>query len=778
MSGRRIAASESTAATVAKRARPGVAFVLVNTALMWLTTAVAAAALWPIYRSPQLVVVVVVAILAGSLVAILGAANRWPSYVVLLATIVAFTVVGVPAAVPTQALFGVLPSLGGLANLYAAVALGWKQLLTIELPVGTYQALLVPSLVLVLATAVIALTIALRARRRELALIAPILLFVLATAFGPRYPDRPLALPIALVVTVLGWLVWMRWYRRRRAVRILAARSGAPDAPPGETGLSGLRTAVSAGLILVVASVTGLAAVSAAPPTANRTVLRTAIEQPFDPRAYVSPLSGFRGYLRPEQLDGTLFQVTGLPAGGLIRVATLDSYDGVVYSVVGDRAGEGSSSFVRVPSDVDQSGIDGTQVSVVVQIDGYRGVWLPTVGAFESIAFSGSDAASLRDRFYYNGESGTAAVLGGLSQGDSYSLTAVLPAILDPSKLGDLTPGSVRLSAPDKVPDELTARVERYAADIGRPGERLAAVVAGLQRDGYISHGIAPAEPVSRSGHAADRIAQLFTDPRMIGDAEQYAVAAALMADSVGFPARVVFGFAPTSDTVRGKDVYAWIEVDTAQQGWVAIDPNPAVRPIPEEVPQENTRVSRPQTVVPPPVEETDPLDRQTTPDSQQALPPDLNVALQTLLAIARVLGWVLLAASIALAPFVVIIAAKLRRRRIRRRARDPQLRVLGGWQEFQDSVIDHGLAPAASATRSEIARLTGGTQSQVLAAVADRATFSTDLLEASDADTVWHAVDELQSKLDAGLTRWQRVRAQVSVRSFGGYSVSRLFRR
>jgi hypothetical protein len=42
----------------------------------------------------------------------------------------------------------------------------------------------------------------------------------------------------------------------------------------------------------------------------------------------------------------------------------------------------------------------------------------------------------------------------------------------------------------------------------------------------------------------------------------------------------------------------------------------------------------------------------------------------------------------------------------------------------------------------------------------------------------VWRAVDELQSTLDEGLTLWQRLRARVSVRSLGGYSVSRLFKR
>jgi hypothetical protein len=68
--------------------------------------------------------------------------------------------------------------------------------------------------------------------------------------------------------------------------------------------------------------------------------------------------------------------------------------------------------------------------------------------------------------------------------------------------------------------------------------------------------------------------------------------------------------------------------------------------------------------------------------------------------------------------------------------------------------------------------------QSQVLAAVADRASFAPDEPPASDADSVWRAVDELQAALDAGLTRWQRLRARISLRSLGGYSVRNLFKR
>ncbi|MEO8094164.1 MAG: transglutaminase domain-containing protein [Pseudolysinimonas sp.] len=753
-------------------------FVIGNTAMLWLATIIATSALWPIYRDSALIVLVAVALAMGSAIAIVGAVLRWSSPVVMLVTIFAFLVVGVPLAVPAEAQYGVLPTFNGLRDLVTGVALGWKQLLTISLPVGDYQALLVPALVLVLVTVVVGLTIALRARRGEPAVFAPIVLFILATAFGPNFPSRPLDAPIALLAVVLLWIVWLRWYRRNAAIRLLASQSADTTvATPKETGLPGLRSAVAAILILAIASAGAVAVAGALPPTADRTVLRTAIQQPFDPRNYVSPLSGFRKYLQSPSVSSVLFDVTGLPKGGRIRIATMDTYDGVVYSVGSGALTSESGTFTRVPSSFDQSGVKGDQATLGVTIGDYSGVWLPTAGKFESVDFSGSHAGTLRDAFYYNDVSGTAAVIGGLASGDSYTLTAILPNQPAASDIKSLEPGSATVPKAVSVPDALTAKLEEYVGNVQGAGPRLAAMLAGLASEGYISHGIGADEPASRSGHAADRITELMTAPRMIGDAEQYAVAAALMADDIGFPSRVVFGFVPSNGGVTGADVSAWIEVNTSQYGWVTIDPTPPFREIPAEQPEDNTQISRPQTIVPPPVTESENFDRQSTPDTQQDLPPDLDPVLQLVLGILRVGAWILVGVAIVLAPFIVVIAAKLRRRRLRRNAPNPIDRISGGWQEFEDSVVDHGLSPAASATRSEVASIAGGLQSQVLAAVADRAVFSPGEPDAVDAESVWRAVDELEGSLDEGLTRWQRIRVRVSLRSLGGYSVRTLFR-
>jgi transglutaminase-like putative cysteine protease len=763
-------------------------FIVANTGMLWLATAIASCALWPIYQSAQLVIMVVVATVLASALAVLGALLRWSTLVVLIVLIAVYLAVGVPLAIPDSAIFGVLPSTNGLVALLSGTALGWKQLLTITLPVGSYQALLVPALILVLGTVTAALSAALRSRRGDLAALGPIALFLAATAFGPDTAVWPVQLSLGLLAAILLWLIWRRAYRGRAAIRSLETTptdvAGAPIDATHDRG-SGFRTVIGAGIILVVAGTTAVGAAIALPPTAPRQVIRSSMVQPFDPRDYPSPLSGFRSYEKPPTAADTMLTVSGLPKGDRIRIATLDDYDGVVYSVGSDQPGSASGSFTRVPYTFDQSALRGTQVTVSVTVGDYSGVWLPTVGQFESISFAGSHAATLRDSFYYNDNSGTAAVIRPITSGDQYTLKAVVPYQPNTKQQETLTPGTAELPRIGVLPDELSTVLDGYVSGANTPGQRLAAMIAALKKNGYISHGVLADEPLSRSGHAADRITELLSDQRMIGDQEQYAVTAALMARQLGFPARVVFGFVPddsdaasSGTVVRGSDISAWIEVDTASYGWVTIDPTPPVRAIPAEQPQEPTQIARPQSPVQPPVQEPQVRDSQVSPDSTQDAQANPNEFLLILFAVLRIAGWVLLGVAVALAPFLAIVAAKWRRRFRRRRARLPAERISGGWREFEDSVIDHGYTPPGSPTRVEVAEAVGGMHSLVLASVADRAVFAPDQPNDADADRLWRSVHELRASLGVGLTRWQRIKALISLRSLGGYSVKEWFRR
>ena len=737
-------------------------------------TGACVAVFWPVYRSADFVVMAVGAVSAGVVVAVCGCVWRWNSLVTTLVSLGVFLLIGVPLAVPAETVGGVFPTLQGLADLLTSVALGWKQLITIAVPVGSYGALLTPVCLLAYGSVIVAITVALRSKVAELAVVPPLVVFVLAILLGSDRESTPVVLTVAIAGLSVGWLVWMR--RRRRVSRLIALSiEHADGVRRGERSLAATRSVTVAALALVIAVVAATAVASTVPPAAARNVARTAMMPPFSPRDYPSPLSGFRSYLEPDRAATTMFTVHGLGDVRRLRIATLDTYDGIVYSV-GTEPGD-SGAFARVPDTLSKPAASGPTRTLSFTMGALAGPWLPTFGDLEHIDFTGSHAATLRDDFYYNPVTATLADTASLSAGDSYQVTAAVTPTATIAALAKASPGSAVQPAPTALPADLIDTVRRYQGDATTAGEKLSAVLQRLADTGYISHGIGD-EVTSLSGHGADRIDALLDSSPMVGDQEQYAVAAALMARQLGFPARVVLGFdvpqSATGDDVAftGDDISAWIQVQTAQKGWVDVNPNPQVRPIPEKDHDQPKQVSRPQSAVAPPKDTT---------DNQQSQPPRSHVAKQRddgvpvwlgiLLAVLTVVGWTVLGLALVASPFLAVVAAKWRRRRARRSVRVlPRGRITGAWSEFADSAIDHGYSPPGSATRSELAQAVGGARPALLASVADRAAFGRVEPDDDDAEQVWRAVDELRRDLDARSSRWGRLRAMVSLRSLGGY--------
>ena len=270
----------------------------------------------------------------------------------------------------------------------------------------------------------------------------------------------------------------------------------------------------------------------------------------------------------------------------------------------------------------------------------------------------------------------------------------------------------------------------------------------------------------------------------MLGDGEQYAVAAALMARRIGFPARVVVGYLAQAETpsdeatgatrFRSADRQAWIEVQTAKGAWVAVDPNPTPREIPAAEPDQPTVVSRPQSALPPPAEHTPVDDYDADPEAAPDDSDDDDEWLAVLLGALEIAGFVILGLAVLVSPFLAIIVAKLRRRRLRRRASTPVERIEGGWEEFADIASDYGYPISRTATRAEQAATVGGLGPLVLASVVDRAVFAPNGPGDDDDHRVWHTVDELAQRLSESRSPRDRLRAAVSLSSLGGYAVTR----
>ncbi|WP_378146051.1 transglutaminase family protein [Cnuibacter sp. UC19_7] len=724
---------------------------------MLVLVAIGAAAWWPVYAAPSFLLCAGCALVAGAVVAAVGAAARWRPHIVLLAVVGAWLVLGVPLAVPTRALWGMLPTPQGLLDLITGTATGWRALLTIAPPVGDFQALLVPVFVLVLASAASAVSLALRSTRPVVALLPPVVVLVAGLAFGDGDALAPLALGGAFALVAL----------------LALAMQG-----------SGSVSRVLLAGVLVLATVAAGVGAGALVAGGPRATVRDAVPQPFDPSRLDSPLSGFRADVAGPGADEVRLHVPSSLAGRLVSIARMDDYDGVVYRVGSPT--DAATLFSRVPGTIAPAGPAESEYSITV--DAETGVWVPLPGAPSTLEFGdgtsdagvpATDPAAVdpQDRLYYSPALETAAVSTGLEAGTSYRVDSTLiDEVAEPT---DLAPGGAAVPS-TAAPSEVASWAADHADAGATSGERLASVVDAL-RQGYVSHGQA-GEPFSRSGHGADRIAELLTATPMLGDDEQYAVAGALLAQQAGFPSRVAIGYRiPQGDGradsigVAGRDTVAWVEVLDAQRGWVAIDVTPLPRPVPDDADQQQSTTVQPPRVVPP-----SSSDENVPPDTTTSQPtdrdePQRDALVELLWAIAAWTGLSLAVLAVLLAPFLAVVAAKRVRRSRRRRRGGPRDRAAGAWSEIRDAGVDARVLTrrepsSRAATRSETAAELGSPGALDVAALVDRAQFAPDLPATDDLDRIWAQVDEERRRIVRTGGRWPRLRAAISLRSLRTY--------
>lgn len=785
---------------------------------------IAAAAAWPIYRSWSFLLLVGVATLVAAVVAAFAAWRRWGGWLVAVVLAVAVLLLGVPLAVPSR-LGAPAELLRGLGEVATGATLAWKDLVTVDLPVGSYRNLLVPALVVFLVGTCVALLLSWRSDRLAFAAaLVAVGMVSFGLFFGRATASAPLRLPVpwgsltlyAPVETALGTaglvalLLWLAW--RTRDERMLALRRAADSSgvrmSRRPTSTDRRRAALGAGM-LVAAVAVAAAVVPFAARGDDRDVLRSAVGPEIDISRAVSPLAEYRTFFDDERAEDVLFTVAG--SGTLperVRLATLDAYDGQVFRS-GGAGSAADARFVRVPSVLDAG--DGEPVDVTISIEALDGIWAPTVGQLSSVEFAGERAASLTDRFYYR--AGAAAAVqtagGGLSAGDSYRLSAVVPAAPDLASIE--APGRIDDSV--VTPDSLRSWVAGHRT--GSDGAALAALVQLLRDRGYLSHALLAGETTpawaealpgyvfqpSAAGHSLARVDALFerllereSDPRAaasdnyvaaVGDDEQFAVAVALIARELGFPSRVVVGVRLTSadpavavcdvsdwpqapGQCRARDLSAWTEVLSADGAWIPIDATPQFEQSPSLEVTEQRDPENVTVVNPDPVEEVvppDPVQEDSRGDDQ--LQDDAVIDLTWLWPLLRTAGIVLLLLLLVVGPFVVVIAAKRFRRRDRRTQGTPAARIAGGWDEYVDAAIDAGREVPRALTRREIARVYATASGEALATDADRAVFSSASVTDADAEEFWRIVSHERRGLIRGRGFWRAVAATVSLRSF-----------
>ena len=783
---------------------------------------VAAALAWPIYQSGRMLVIAAVATVLGIAIVLVGARLRWAAWVTALATVGAYLVLVVPLAIPS-ALVSPIRILRGLGDGVVGVVVGWKQILTLTVPLGEYQAVLVPFFVVMLVGTLAATLFALRGGRFSTAAVPVVLAMSLfGLVFGSLDTGRALPLgftavpaprevllSVLIVMVSLVWLVGRARMQRLRALRIVRASTDGVRQGAHSPWIAVRRQAL--GAILVVGAVlVGLAVAPAAAGWSDREALREAVDPVLVLQKQTSPLGAYRSWFEDDRFDEKLFTVTGDTSGiDRVRIATLGRYDGEVF-----RAGNesGDQVFARLPA---ATASDGVRLTVTIG-DGFSGVWVPVPGTLDSAPdFTGSRADELTDSFYVSDADAAAVDVAvradggyGLAAGDSYRIEVQPPA--DDASLGSDQGGQPLVSENDYP--EMADWVE--SQQVPRTGTGLAELITRIRERGYLSHALVDSEASlswisalktqadyvfqsSYAGHSVGRVETLFTEMNTqqgisgldvpdellvsaVGDDEQFATAAALLARYFGFESRVVVGarlstdeqapsVAPCDDGVcTGANVTAWVEVLSPASQWVPIDVSPQFAVVPidvtegEQLPENPTvpQEARTDVLDPPPAQRDD----STGTDPDDKVDDGWWAALLPILA---AVGTGVLALLLLLLPLIFLVAIKSTRRRRRRNEPIPEVSVVGAWDELVDTYTDFAIDVPDSANRQIVAEAVGRPSALALANTVDAAVFAEHPPTRESSDAAWALLDDERADLAESSTVIGRIKAAVNLGSF-----------
>lgn len=702
--------------------------------------------IWPIYNDPYFAIVVAVASFAGLFGARILRARAATWLTQVLYALVAIVLVGPLVSAPSIFSSG-LAAFGLWSDAVTSIVFGWRQLVTIDPPIGTYHGLMVPAFVTFFVANFISALVILGNRKRQWVAILPFFAMVIFSfAFGQAAVNDKTNLfglvfdiPSSYVSGLVILIAAIRYLTPPAGGRVSLDQANLRDA--GAIGRKLLQVANS--WVLVVSALVIVALVFGTNAVSNREVLRSAKPAQFTGQD-LSPLSLYRQtftdteklnqeILRYESTDGAIER---------IRLAVLTNFDGQVFKVVD---GEGERlAFRLLPAALVAEQGDQQVTDTTIQLFNRDSVWLPLLDRVSKVEFFGDQAQTLSDHFYFNRSTNSGALLGeGVPDGDvTYEVKSfVSDTALDPANL-KAAPSDICVdagSSENVVPQSLCEWIELQDEDLSTAAgvEKL---IKTLRARGYLTHSLDKptaegnwttllassnyAFVSAKAGHSKGRIDQMFKDLISVqkaakpgspnsklvataGDDEKFATAAALIARAGGYESRVVLGFraenvdpnsgvAACSDGIcSGKNLTAWVEVSDGSGDWLAIDVTPQYknRPVPPTVPpgleQNEADPGQDNATVVPPGQVAPSEDACENPEGcQEAEPFDWWGLILTILGY---LGLTALAATLVLGPPLAVILGKRRRRRNRENAPTLAERITGAWDEYVDNLIDLG---------------------------------------------------------------------------------------
>jgi transglutaminase-like putative cysteine protease len=496
---------------------------------------------------------VVLAALAGHLVAWWCRRNELPTGVAAVATIGAVALVGAWTLLGETTAYG-LPLPLTVRRALDVLGGAREQFSTAKAPAEALPGFVLATVLALGVSAFMADWAAFRLQATFEALIPSFTLFLFTSALGaPRYRLWATA---AFIAGVLAFLAVHGLARSHRAGAWFGGRPGGGPAAMA-------RTAAVLGAVTLVA---GLVVGPRLPgPDAPVVKYKNRVRSGPSNRATVSPLVDIRGRI-VDQRDVELFTVRA-DAPSYWRLTSLDTFDGTIWSsnsTYHDVNGTLRSNEILQPT------LDTTELVQEYSISSLSSIWLPA--AFRPSRATGVDVS-------YAGDTASLITPDDTTDGTTYTITSKVPR-MTPAIL-DATPAVAPSEIATKyleLPSDISARVKAEAQRIIAGARTPYAQALALQNHFRTNYRY---DLQAGAGHDENTLERFLFQSKS-GYCEQFAGVYAVLARLVGLPARVAVGFTPgvyDEHTglfhVKGGHAHAWAEVYLHGYGWVQFDPTP-----------------------------------------------------------------------------------------------------------------------------------------------------------------------------------------------------------
>ncbi|MGN7187965.1 transglutaminase TgpA family protein [Microbacterium enclense] len=569
---------------------------------------------------------------------------------------------------------------------------------------------------------------------------------------------------VAFVLLAAALLFLLRVDTRARTVASSRPRAGSPRV----VGISATALGVAAVAVIVAVVAT---------PLLPQPGLRFATGGTGGIGTTINPNLELGNDLRqPREVDVLSVRTTA-PTAPYLRAVTLSRFDGSVWQ-------PDSSDTVPVPSEgavFEPVAVDGditvADYTTTVTVDQLDSPWLP-------VPYPASTVTGLNGDWLGMPQNRTVVTRAGSTREQVYEVQADVPRptleqIRSRSVGGaDLDPALTSL--PGDVPAVIGDTAREVTAGAQSPYDQLAALQTWFRSSQFRYSLDAPVDS-GFDGAGLDAVAD-FLQVRA-GYCVHYASAFAVMARSLGMPARIVIGYLPgtaTSSspedgseyTVTSSQLHAWPEVSFEGVGWVPFEPTNSLG-----VPTNFASGSGSGGSTTPDTPEQDaaaPEDAPSTAPSQAARPDiDAQNGPGVATGARASTSWVvpsLVGAALLVLLIVPSIVRVLRRNRRLTAARAGD--AVAAWRALQEEAVDLGIpASGAESPRAFAARLVAdhGVDAEdvdLLRTAVERVSYAEDAVDPASGPALAEAVERLRGRLRAGVPPTRRLVAALLPRS------------